>query len=76
MDSWKVRIQEEDFGWFGEECQSQKDDKNSLPEARWSLSKEDACTADTRRGQVLTPVGIGFRNVKMFTSPTNLVFHG
>ena len=53
----------------------QEDNKNSLPEAPWSLSKEDACTANTRRGQLLAPVGIGFRNVKMFTSQNNLVSH-
>ena len=75
MDSWKVRGQEEEFGRFGEACQLPEDDNNSLPEAPWSLSKEDACTADKRRGQVLAPVGIGFRNVKMFTSQTNLISH-
>lgn len=37
--SWKVRVQEEEFGRFGEACQLPEDDSNSLPEAPWSLNK-------------------------------------
>ena len=59
MDNWKVRIQEEDFG-SGRNTSCRKTHKNSLSQAPWSLSKEDACTVNSRRGQLLAPVGIGF----------------